>query len=740
MSTRKNRSNNKNNKNKTYKKKIKNFIKETKTNIKNIYWKGLENYKEYLTIDKKFWEGLTIEKIDEDSKHNDKYVKKLLKSYYKPLVKSITKWRYTEKEKDELKKHNDILFHAIIDKKKEILRKRQEKKQNSTLSKLSDNLKNTKTNLSSNKSKERIQEDTKEKNKIKNKLIIETKMKSYRKNLLKKLTEIDIFLKTDKTYGTMLHKAIEYGSDINVIKHICNKSNKAIELKKKNGNTPLHIAAYLDKVDIVLYLISKFEKAAGITNKQGKVPLDLAEEKKHKKIIQILKRNNLTEEQKKIVKKERKKEFKNIIIVLKTYKEDLKTIFKELGENNKYKDLYTLKDDIITLKLEDGNELQLEDLMNLLEKKIDNEEEEEDTPEFKKERKKLEKKYGKDTPEFKKELKKLKKKTKQSFLYKKELSQHKTNHAVTALKRFMQSSKKLGKSSYLGAPPPIERPAKLTEKDLLNIKKREEAEELLTVIGGIYGYESAEYKEVISYVLTPTSDKRTELNSLLFKISEIKPEGSKKRKRVEKLLKKYDDFLKTLLDPDEYNKVLEEMSQRASMKLLGKTKIQIEPEEITPSTGFFKKFWSFLDNTSHDNKAMYLLPILINLSEITGVTMMKLMTFFTNYGINILKYIKYPRRIKTIKRNKYFYKFKRNATDRFNSTLKNDNLKKNIYDYRRGFSDAKKVLKNLYKEGYRDALIKMKKKKKGGYNTRKNKNKKQKNKRKRRRFTFRKKN
>ena len=271
----------------------------------------------------------------------------------------------------------------------------------------------------------------------------------------------------------MLHKAIEYGSDINVIKHICNKSIKAIELKKKNGNTPLHIAAYLDKVDIVLYLISKFKKAAGITNKKGQVPLDLAEERKHKKTIQILKRDNLTEEQKKIVKDERKKDFKNMIIVLKTYKKELKNIFEELGENNIYKDLYTLKDDIITLKLEDGDESQLEDLMDLLEKKLDNEEEEEATKISKKEIKKLEKKYGKDTPEFKIELKKLKKKKKQSFLYKKVRSQHRTNHAVTALKRFMQSSKKLGKSSYPGAPPPIERSAKLTEKDLLNIKKRE---------------------------------------------------------------------------------------------------------------------------------------------------------------------------------------------------------------------------------------------------------------------------
>ena len=70
------------------------------------------------------------------------------------------------------------------------------------------------------------------------------------------------------------------------------------------------------------------------------------------------------------------------------------------------------------------------------------------------------------------------------------------------------------------------------------------------------------------------------------------------------------------------------MSNKASMKLLGKTKIEIEPEEITPSSGFFKQYWSYLDVTSDDNRLMYLIPIIINLSEITGVTIMKLVEFF----------------------------------------------------------------------------------------------------------------
>ena len=48
-------------------------------------------------------------------------------------------------------------------------------------------------------------------------------------------------------------------------------------------------------------------------------------------------------------------------------------------------------------------------------------------------------------------------------------------------------------------------------------------------------------------------------------------------------------------------------------------------------------------------------------------------------------------------------------TDRYNTTIKNENIKKELYDYRKGFSDAKNILKNLYKEGYRDALINMKK-------------------------------
>ena len=57
-------------------------------------------------------------KIDNDSKNNDTYVKQLLKSYYKPLVKSITKWRYTKDEKDEINEHNDKLLKLLWIKKK----------------------------------------------------------------------------------------------------------------------------------------------------------------------------------------------------------------------------------------------------------------------------------------------------------------------------------------------------------------------------------------------------------------------------------------------------------------------------------------------------------------------------------------------------------------------------------------------------------------------------------------------
>ena len=129
MSTRTHRISNKNNKNNTNKKNNKNnknntnkkggSITSSKIKLKKMLWNGLKNHKEYLTIDKKFWENLTIEKIYNDIKNNDTYVKQLLKSYYKPLVKSITKWRYTKDEKDEINKHNDILFEAIMDKKEE---------------------------------------------------------------------------------------------------------------------------------------------------------------------------------------------------------------------------------------------------------------------------------------------------------------------------------------------------------------------------------------------------------------------------------------------------------------------------------------------------------------------------------------------------------------------------------------------------------------------------------------------
>ena len=735
--SKKKKKNNKDNKKINKKSKIINNKKKIKNNKKKIKnrKKKKNNYKEYLTTDEKFWKSLTIEKIDEDSKNNDEDVKKLLTSHYKLLVKTITKWRYTkDEEADDLKMHNDILFDKIIERKKEILQKRHE--------------------------------DTKEKTNIKNNLIIQTKKKIYKKKLLKEIKEKDNFLKIED-YGTILHKAIKFGSNINVIKHIYNKSNKAVELKNQNGNTPLHIAADLNKIDIVLFLISEAPKAAGITNKMGKLPLNIAEEKKHKQIIQILKKDNLTEKQKKIVENENEneKDIENIITVLKTHKKDLKKLFENLHKENKdndYKDLYTFKNGIITLQLEKGqlekgNKQQLQNLMDLLEKKINKDEEEKATKVSKKEIRRLEKKYGKDTDEFKKELEKLKKMKK--ILYNKERnnkkkSQHKTNHAVTALKRYIKNSKKIKKSSYPGKPPPIERPATLTENDLLNIKKREKAEELLTMIGGIYGYESAEYKEVLSFVLTPTSDKKTKLNSLLFKISEIKPDGSQKRRRAEKLLKKYDDFLKTLQDPDEYNIIIEEMSKKASMKLLGKTKIQIEPEIITPSTGFLKKFWSFLDSSfkntsSKDNTIMHILPILTNLSELTGVTIIKLMEFFTKYGIDKLKNFNL-RRFKTMKR--YRFDFEDYSTNRFNpyfnrfnpyfnrfkSTLKNNNSK---HTYK---TEAMKILKKLYDDGYGEAIKKMRNKTNGGYDTRKKRKKRKKRKRekkrRKKRFTFRKKN
>ena len=44
-----------------------------------------------------------------------------------------------------------------------------------------------------------------------------------------------------------------------------------------------------------------------------------------------------------------KKNSKNIISVLKTYKTDLKNLFEELGENNEFKELYTLNNEKITL-------------------------------------------------------------------------------------------------------------------------------------------------------------------------------------------------------------------------------------------------------------------------------------------------------------------------------------------------------------------------------------------------------
>ena len=448
----------------------------------------------------------------------------------------------------------------------------------------------------------------------------------------------------------------------------------------------------------------------------------------------------MTEIQKKEVKDERAKNSKNIVKVLNNYKTDLKKLFEELGENNEFKELYTLNNNKLTLKLEKGTETQLEDLMDLLEKKIDDDEEEKAIKISDKQIKKLEKKYGKDTPKFKEELKKLQNKKKQKYLYEKLSKQQKTNHAVTALKRYMQSNKKLGKSSYPGDPPPLKVKGKLSEKDLLDIKKKEEADELLKFIGGIYGYESSEYNEVLSYVLNPNSDKRTELNKVLNKVSQIKPEGLQQKKRFEKLLNKYDDFLKTLQDPDEYNKIFEEMSNRASMKLLGKTKIEIEPEEITPSSGFFKKLGSFLSNSSKSNKLMYLIPIITNLSEMTGVTIMKLIGFFSNMGIDIFKYINKPRKwkkfktLKSMKRNQYFYKYKRSLIDRYNTTFKKDNKKLDEKSY----TDAKKILRSLYQQGYRDALMKLKDKKKGGYHTRKKKNKnKNKYKKHRKRFTFR---
>ena len=92
------------------------------------------------------------------------------------------------------------------------------------------------------------------------------------------------------------------------------------------------------------------------------------------------------------------KNSKNIISVLKTYKTDLKNLFEEFGENNEFKELYTLNNKKITLKLEKGTETQLEDLMDLLEKKIDDDDEEKATKISNKEIKRLENKYGKDTP------------------------------------------------------------------------------------------------------------------------------------------------------------------------------------------------------------------------------------------------------------------------------------------------------------------------------------------------------
>ena len=93
----------------------------------------------------------------------------------------------------------------------------------------------------------------------------------------------------EQTYDGDIFDAIEFGDFESVKMHW--KASIDIDYRGKSGNTMLMLATYYGFEDIVEYLLSKGANLS-LTNAQGKTVIDIAKEKGHSRILEVIKMSN----------------------------------------------------------------------------------------------------------------------------------------------------------------------------------------------------------------------------------------------------------------------------------------------------------------------------------------------------------------------------------------------------------------------------------------------------------------
>ncbi len=528
----------------------------------------------------------------------------------------------------------------------------------------------------------------------------EQEFKKFKDELQKSRNKKDIFLKHDKSNGVPLHHAIEYKASLDIIKQIYDKSKEAIKVKKTiSKEIPLHRAAYLNSVDVIPFLITQYPEGAGVKSKAVKTPLDVANDMKSTKAAKLLEKAT-EQELKKVNDKFEAKTKPDVIKKLRTFKKyKLKTKRKGLKKE-------TLPDEH---KLEEKSFEELKTMLEAIKKEKEDNKDIKKSKRFtdrflnEKTRKKLQAKRSKKIKTKKK--KKAKRKGK------------KVKNAVTALKRYMGKKGSQGAKSGKSKKPkkPKVPDDELDPEMILQMRKLEKARELLKITSEVYGVTSSEYSEVEDYVLNWTKEKRIALDEKIVPGFETKKD-KKTMERVIELLDDYDKFISELKKGDSYSKYLEEMGKKAKKRLLG-----ILKGVSMPSTSGMMKGG--------------IIPMIINVAKIMGVSALELFRFTARHGIDIAKIIHVPVRY-SIRKNRPRL-IRRSMTNRVKSRLYNlhklNNIQQDNYD--NDLQNAKKILNNLYKKGYRDAIQKMRQSNRGGNRTRKKRNRK---KRKKRNITFRK--
>ena len=100
-------------------------------------------------------------------------------------------------------------------------------------------------------------------------------------------------MKIDSTSGTqvhfdeaLLHRAVRTGNK-ETVKYILRQEESIVDLKNKDGQTPLHIAAENGHAEIIQMLVEEFRADVSAKNNKGKTAMNIAAENGHLEIAMM---------------------------------------------------------------------------------------------------------------------------------------------------------------------------------------------------------------------------------------------------------------------------------------------------------------------------------------------------------------------------------------------------------------------------------------------------------------------